>query len=314
MFKVAKYDYTVLRDRPEGAGWTGIVDAGEYFDSTNVEDALQELAEIVAQQTDILSFQGLTDTPNSYIGAAKYSVRVNSTADGIAFYNDNVFGIVTDSTGSRTLIATDISTGAEPKLVRMQSASQNNVVVNSNFAPAGAKINIVHAGAGPMTFIAGSGVTIVAPPSRTLVSRGAGAVFTLIHAGTNIWNLSGETEFIDSEQAQGTAYELIAVSSSRDFVLSDASSSTTPRMILVSGSGDVELTVPPFIEAEFEEGCQINMLHRGSGSLEVVAGDGVTLYYAPGSSSGLAAGTGAVMILINIGENVWQLLGSAVDG
>lgn len=309
MFKVPKYDYTVLRNRPEGASQVGVQDVDEYFVGNNVEAVLKELKEMIAGGTGVTDFIGLDDTPNAYTGAGGYAVRVKADVSGLEFIKDNVYTVVTDSSGDRTLALVDMCSNASEKLIRMQNGVANLVRVPLNVFPAGAKVYVVHGGAGQMTFIQNSGVTILPPPHRTKVSLGTGAVFCLLHVGGNTWHLVGETEYVDNGSVDGTAYTFVPFNASRELELGDVSTSLFPKMVFVLDG--TEATVPIYAQTPFEKGCQINLLIRSGGAFQIIPADGVTIYPPPNGTL-QSAGDGAVLILINLNTDEWQLVGTVL--
>lgn len=91
---------------------------------------------------------------------------------------------------SYTLVLTDAF-----KLVALNNASPNEVTVPSSSAvafPIGTRVDLSQDGAGQMTIVADSGVTIRTP--ETLKIRKQWGKATLIKRATNTWDLEGNLE------------------------------------------------------------------------------------------------------------------------
>lgn len=96
-------------------------------------------------------------------------------------------------TASYGLTAADLS-GA---YIRLDSATALNLVVYTNAAqpmPIGTVITLRQVGAGQVTVVASSGVTITSP--ETLKLRKAGSTAMLIKISTDAWELSGDLELL----------------------------------------------------------------------------------------------------------------------
>jgi hypothetical protein len=76
------------------------------------------------------------------------------------------------------------------------------------------------------------------------------------------------------------------------------------RGVALNSSSALTVTVPPL---GFPTGCQINLVHQGTGAVTVAGGSGVTIYAPKGLKS---LGQGSVMTLLNISSNTWALFGS----
>ena len=97
---------------------------------------------------------------------------------------------ISTQTSNYTLALTD-------DYVRMNSASAVNVTVppNSSVAfPVGKQITVVAVGAGQVTIVAGSGVSILT--NETLKVRKQGSAVTLTKVSTNGWELAGDVELV----------------------------------------------------------------------------------------------------------------------
>lgn len=79
--------------------------------------------------------------------------------------------------------------------VRVDSASAVNITVPADSAvglPVGAQIAIRQAGTGTVAVVADTGVTVTTP--ATLNLRGQHATVTLVKAGADLWDLTGDLE------------------------------------------------------------------------------------------------------------------------
>jgi hypothetical protein len=95
----------------------------------------------------------------------------------------------TTYTSSDTLRLTDAD-----KVVEMNSASANNIVIPTNSAyafPVGTQIVIIQIGAGQTTFVPASGVTVRSSSSK-LKLTGQYSTATIIKRATNEWYLQGD--------------------------------------------------------------------------------------------------------------------------
>jgi hypothetical protein len=96
--------------------------------------------------------------------------------------------VINSQVGSYTLVLSDAS-----DLTEINSASANNLTVplNSSVAfPVGTQISLLQVGAGQMTVVATSGVTINATPGLKLRAQWSSA--TLIKRATDTWVLVGD--------------------------------------------------------------------------------------------------------------------------
>ena len=120
-------------------------------------------------------------------GAFRTSANTTTTDTGI---NTLLPGVL-DVAGANYNV-TSIQLGF---LVRMTSASASTVTVtaaNTADFPIKGVITIRRAGAGSVTIVAGSGVTI--NTAETLVLRKQGSAIQLIKVGENVWDLFGDVE------------------------------------------------------------------------------------------------------------------------
>lgn len=83
------------------------------------------------------------------------------------------------------------------RIVEMDNASANNFTVppNSSVAfPVGWSLEVWQKGVGQTTIVAGSGVTILYPSSKTLKMTEQGSGASLRKVATNTWRLVGDME------------------------------------------------------------------------------------------------------------------------
>lgn len=100
---------------------------------------------------------------------------------------------ISNKTDSYGLVASDLSGG----YIRLNSATAVNLVVYTNAAqpmPIGTVITLRQVGAGQVTVVASSGVTIYSP--ETLKLRKAGSTAMLIKISADVWELSGDLELL----------------------------------------------------------------------------------------------------------------------
>ena len=123
-------------------------------------------------------------TPNSM--AADLDMNGNNILNaGVLTYSDN--RIISEQTAHYTTILADAS-----KLIEMNSSSARNITIPPNSEVAhgvGTYIDIVQAGTGTVTIVAGSGVTI--NTRDTLVLNGQWAIATIYKRATDEWVLFG---------------------------------------------------------------------------------------------------------------------------
>lgn len=134
------------------------------------------------------TFVGLTDTPDNYTGAANQYLRVNAAGDAIEFADASINALVREQTGDYTLAIDD-------EIVSMNKASAVSVTVPPNSSVAfgiGHSIVVSQLGAGQVSIIAGSGVTIRTPETLKLRKQYAQAVLTKLD--TDLWMLEGNLE------------------------------------------------------------------------------------------------------------------------
>jgi len=91
--------------------------------------------------------------------------------------------------GDYTLLSSDASS-----YMRQISASANDITVNSYLFSYGIAVTFHQAGAGQITFVEGSGVTINTPPNGSLSTRGQGSTVTLICVAVDEYDLIGDVE------------------------------------------------------------------------------------------------------------------------
>lgn len=129
------------------------------------------------------SIVGITDAPND----GNHHVRRNLAWETIP----RELTINTQAS-SYTLALTD-----RQRYIRMTSATGVNLTIPPNASvafPVGTIIQVRQAGAGKVTIVAGSGVTINTP--ETLLMRKQGSTIALIKVDTNTWDLTGDLEAI----------------------------------------------------------------------------------------------------------------------
>jgi hypothetical protein len=81
------------------------------------------------------------------------------------------------------------------RYIRHSNASPSTVTVppNSSVAfPVGTQLHVRQAGAGQVTLVQGSGVTLVPPFGGTLALAGQGATVSLVKVATNTWDVLGQ--------------------------------------------------------------------------------------------------------------------------
>ena len=95
---------------------------------------------------------------------------------------------VNDEVDSYTLALSD---AGKTVVITKGSAVNATVPPNASVAfPIGTKVTLVQGGAGRMTVVAGSGVTVSAAVG--LLSVGAGGVVNLVKTATNVWRAEGD--------------------------------------------------------------------------------------------------------------------------
>lgn len=77
------------------------------------------------------------------------------------------------------------------KMVTFTNAGAINVTVPPSVFVAGQRIDCAQRGAGPVTLIAGSGVTLNPPPGHTLVAEGQYAYFSLYFYSSTVADVVG---------------------------------------------------------------------------------------------------------------------------
>lgn len=137
-----------------------ILDAGSFFSGNNVEDALQQLAAKV--YTGTFASNQVRRTVLALNGA---SFQTDPT------HNENIVQLSNASAITYTL----------------RPDSDYN-------APLGTAIEIVQAGAGKVSFVAGAGVTLRKPAVFNAATLGQDAVVVLYKVDVNTWRLGGMLE------------------------------------------------------------------------------------------------------------------------
>lgn len=100
--------------------------------------------------------------------------------------------LITDATTARTLQALDAG-----NYLRFTNGSAINLTVPADAVldfPIDTNIHIRQAGAGTITFVEDTDITINAPANGSLVSAGQGATLALKKVAANTWDLVGHTE------------------------------------------------------------------------------------------------------------------------
>lgn len=100
--------------------------------------------------------------------------------------------IASTKTAAYTFAAADIN-----GLVPGNSASNLNFTVPPNSTvsiPVGSQIGGAQLGAGTITFVAGSGVTLLPQPGGSLVTRGQNAIMWALKIATDTWLVGGDTQ------------------------------------------------------------------------------------------------------------------------
>lgn len=138
------------------------------------------------------SFIGQTDTPAAYAGAAGKFVRVKDDASGVEFSSvaSEGLGINAQTGTTYTLALTDAGT-----LVTCASVGAISVTVPAAASidfPIGTQILVAQYGAGQVTIVADTGVTI--RTSETLKLRKQYAQAALVKIGADEWLIEGNLE------------------------------------------------------------------------------------------------------------------------
>lgn len=113
-----------------------------------------------------------------------------SSLAGVAGYS-----IITDGGTARTFALADASTLPNPRIVRFTGGASVSATVPDNATvafPLGAQINLRQAGAGLLTVVEDTGVTVNPPFGGTLLSAGQGASFVLVKVAMDEWDLTGQ--------------------------------------------------------------------------------------------------------------------------
>lgn len=116
-------------------------------------------------------------------------------------------------------------------------------------------------------------------------------------------------EFLGDELA--SAFEYADQTGDYTFVLGDQSTTGTAKIIRATGTVNQTFTVPDNATQDFPVGAQINIAHRGTATLTIAGGTGVTVHPPPDGTLE-ALGTGAVLVLIQLAVDEWQLIGPTV--
>jgi hypothetical protein len=117
--------------------------------------------------------------------------KISGDDYAVSWENEGVASI-NDQSASYTLVLADAG-----KYVRVDNASANDLTVPANASVAfdvGTIITLRQVGAGQMTVVEDTGVTVNTP--ETLNLRKQGSTATLIKVGTNEWDLTGDLEAI----------------------------------------------------------------------------------------------------------------------
>lgn len=134
------------------------------------------------KHNDLQSIQGGSTGSYYHLTSAQIN-EFNAKADKTLVFNNQ--------TGSTyTLALTDAI-----KYIRMNNASAQTLVVppNADVAiPVGSTCHVRQVGAGQVTIVADTGVTILTP--ETLLLRKEGAIISLTKVDTNTWEIYGDLE------------------------------------------------------------------------------------------------------------------------
>ena len=159
------------------------------------------------------------DTPNTYAGSSLYNVRVNAAMDGLEFHNTSLLDLAdtpanyTNAAG-KTVKVNAAGTGVEfGDLINTQVGNSYTlaaadigatIIFTSNslitltvplFAsiaiPIGARIELVQAGIGAVTFI-GEGAVVINSKGGNRSTNGQWVGVSLIKTNTNTWGLFGD--------------------------------------------------------------------------------------------------------------------------
>lgn len=154
-------------------------------------------------------FTSLTDVPSSYTSQAKKGVRVNGTPNGLEFYT---------ITPNRTLtVSGSIAQTDENGVVVFNSATPINFTVNQ--LTQGTIVNLLNKGAGDVTLVAGSGVTITGATLLTGGGNYSGVIYfdtqtnpiitTNVGGGGSGWALTGTSTLTGATTIAGSTSNTI---------------------------------------------------------------------------------------------------------
>lgn len=129
---------------------------------------------------------------------ATLSTQVTTNTSDVATLQSYARGFRGQGNGAADATAADYTAVLDDagKLVTMNRASAQTATVPPNSGVAFVALKDVltwlQVGAGAFTLTPGAGVTITAPPGKTLVSNGVGAVVAAVKVGTNAWQAYGD--------------------------------------------------------------------------------------------------------------------------
>lgn len=135
----------------------------------------------------VTAFLGLSDTPQSFVGAGGHSVKVNAAESGLEYVappNENPTFNAQIGT-AYTLVEADFS---GKQIVEMDNTAANTITVPAGLTGKG-PVTVAQVGTGQTSFAAAVGVTIRSANGLKIAAQNGMA--TLIPRGTDIYYLTG---------------------------------------------------------------------------------------------------------------------------
>lgn len=237
----------------------------------------------IASTTGALKGSGLGGAV-SVTGTSSDCVKVDGSSGTCGSGND--YTVITDSTTARTLTSGDCASA-------IHFTSGSAVTVTLPNVEDGCNALAIQDGAGTLSFIAGSGITLY-QLAGSASTAGQNAMVLLLQKGTTRWNLSGG---LTGAGGASNDYTITTdATTSRTLSSSDCGS-----VIHFTSGSAIAVTVP-----NVELGCNVIAAQDGAGTVSFTA-SGVTLYQLAGSAS--TAGQHASVLLYQTTSSAWNLSG-----